>query len=171
MRRSSRSTGHRLVRIVAWSLALSLLAVGAGAEEPRSLAVSAGVFNFSKPDSAVEAGVEIRQPIHVWKLVLAGGLYGNVDGAFYGFGGVRRDFSVGHRWWLTPALGIALYEEGDSKDLGGVVEFRSAIEVGREWSSRSRLALAVYHLSNAGIYDTNPGSNSLILTFSFPLGD
>lgn len=170
-RRSSRASGRWLAGTAAWTLAFALLAVRAGAEEPRSLAFSAGVFNFSKSPSAIEAGLEIRQPIHVWKLVVAGGLYGNEDGGFYGFGGLRRDFSLGHRWWLTPAFGVALYEQGDSKDLGGLVEFRSAIEIGREWSNRSRLALAVYHLSNAGIYDTNPGSNSLILTFSFPLGD
>lgn len=169
--RSSRAGGSWLARTAAWTLAFALLTGQATAEEPRSLAFSAGVFNFSKSPSAIEAGIELRQPIHVWKLVVAGGLYGNEDGGFYGFGGLRRDFSLGHRWWLTPGFGVALYEQGDSKDLGGLVEFRSAIEIGREWSNRSRLALAVYHLSNSGIYDTNPGSNSLILTFSFPLGD
>ncbi len=48
-------------------------------------------------------------------------------------------------------------------------EFRSALELGYEWANRKRLALAIYHLSNAGLYDRNPGSNSLILTYSFPL--
>lgn len=139
------------------------------AQESRSLAFSAGAFNFNKDPTVVEAGIEYRHPINVWKLAVAGGLTANVDGALYVFGGLRRDFKLGGPWLITPGFGIALYEKGDSKDLGGLVEFRSALEIGHQWPSRHRLAFAIYHLSNAGIHDLNPGSNSLILTYSLPL--
>jgi hypothetical protein len=144
--------------------------LSAVAEEPRSLAVSVGMFNFNKTPSPVEAGVEYRHPTGVWKMAAAGGLYANADGAVWVFGGLRRDFRLVERWWITPAFGVSLYSQGDSKNLGGPLEFRSAIELGREFRNRTRLAFGIYHLSNAGIYYPNPGSNSLIVTYSWPLG-
>jgi len=148
---------------------LLLATVPAVAEEPTSLAFSGGVSNFNKSEKRVEIGLEFRTPINVWGMAVAAGLTVNDDKSAWIFGGLRRDFSLGGPWVITPAFAIALYEQGDGKDLGGPLEFRSALEIGYQWPSRKRLAFAIYHLSNAGIYDHNPGMNSLILTFSFPL--
>lgn len=156
----------RAVAIVAF---LVLGACPVLAEEPTSLAFSGGVSNFNKSEKRFEAGLEFRTPIHVWKMAFATGLTVNDDKSAWIFAGLRRDFSLGGPWWITPAFGVALYEQGDGKDLGGPLEFRSALEIGHEWPSRKRLAFIIYHLSNAGIYDRNPGMNSLVLTFSIPL--
>jgi hypothetical protein len=156
-----------IVRI--W-LVLAIAGLPAVAEEPRSLAVSLGMFNFNKDPSPVEAGFEYRYPTGAWKMAVAGALYANVDGGIWVFGGLRRDFRLAERWWLTPGFGIALYSQGGSKNLGGPLEFRSLLELGREFRNRTRLAFGIYHLSNAGIYYPNPGSNSLIVTYSWPLG-
>ena len=150
-------------------LLLFLAVSPVGAVEPRALAFSGGVFNFSKSEKQVEVGVEFRNPTPLWGMAVAVGLYGTEERSFWVFGGLRRDFSLGKGWLVTPAFAVSLYEEGDGKDLGGPVEFRSALELGYEWANRTRLAFAFYHLSNAGLYDRNPGSNSLILTYSFPL--
>jgi hypothetical protein len=158
-----RASGAFLLTIVLLS------AVPMTAEEPRSLAFSGGVSNFNKSEKRFELGLEFRTPIQVWGLAVAVGLSVNDDKSAWIFGGLRRDFSLGGSWILTPAFAMALYEEGDGKDLGGPLEFRSALEIGYEWASRKRLAVAIYHLSNAGIYNHNPGMNSLILTYSFPL--
>ena len=156
--------------VVGFSLPTVLAAADvAHAQELRSIAFSAGAFNFNKSPTVFEAGIEYRHPINVWKLAVAGGLTANVDGAFYLFGGLRRDFRLGGPWLITPAFGIALYEKGDSKDLGGTVEFRSALELGHQWPNLHRIAFGVYHLSNAGLHDLNPGSNSLIVIYSLPL--
>jgi lipid A 3-O-deacylase len=149
---------------------LVLVCLPAVAQEPRSLAVGFGMFNFNKSETTLEGGVEYRHPTGVWKLAAAGGLYANAEGAVWGFGGLRRDFRLADRWWVTPGFGVALYSTGDSKNLGGPVEFRSSLELARELGSRNRIALVIYHLSNAGLYTLNPGSNSLIVTYSFPLG-
>lgn len=159
-------TGSRRAGCLA---SLWLAASAAGAQEPRSLALSAGAFDVNKTGTSSELGVEYRLPVGVWKLAANFGLYGTSDSSLWVFAGMRRDVSLGGGWRLTPGLGIAFYEEGDGKDLGGPVEFRSAIELGYEWPSRRRLAVAAYHLSNAGIYDLNPGSNSVVLTLSLPL--
>lgn len=142
-------------------------AVAAG--EPFSLAFSGGVSNFNKAERKAELGVEVRLPTDLWGLAMAAGLYGNDESSAWVFGGVRRDFRMARSWILTPAFAVALYSAGDGKDLGGPVEFRSAFEFAYEWPSRRRLALCIYHLSNAGLYDRNPGMNSVVLTYSLPL--
>ena len=142
----------------------------AAAEEVKSLALLAGVFNVSKKERSAEAGLEVRVPTKAWKLVLALGGAVTENGSYYVFGGLRRDFSLGRGWQVTPGFGIAVYEQGDGKNLGGPIEFRSIVEVSHQWPNRRRLAVGMYHLSNAGIYDLNPGANSAIVTFSFPLG-
>jgi lipid A 3-O-deacylase len=155
------------------ALAVLLLLVAAAppaqSEELRSLALSGGVFRFNKSDNQVEVGAELRLPTQTWKLVVATGLYWATEGSFYGFGGLRRDFSLGGGWQVTPGFGVALYEQGNGKDLGGLIEFRTLLEISHQWPRGKRLGAAIYHLSNGGLYDQNPGSNSVIVTYSFPV--
>lgn len=90
--------------------------------------------------------------------------------SFWIFGGFRHDWDFAPRWTLSTGFAVSLYERGDGKNLGGTVEFRSYIEIARHLDERLRLGLAYYHLSNAGIYHPNPGSESLLLTLSAPVG-
>ena len=162
--RRARST--LTVRLIACML---LVSVAVGAEEPRSLTISGGVSNFNKSEQWFEAGVEFRTPIEVWKLAFTAGLFANTGPSGWVFAGLRRDFTITGPWVITPGFALTAYVEGDGKDLGGPLEFRSSLELGYRWPSRKRLAAAITHLSNAGIYDRNPGMNSLILTYSVPL--
>jgi hypothetical protein len=66
----------------------------------------------------------------------------------------------------VPFTGAGLYEEGDGKDLGGPVEFRSGLEVAVRAGARWWVGLSYYHLSNAVLYDRNPGEESLVLVVS-----
>jgi lipid A 3-O-deacylase len=88
-----------------------------------------------------------------------------LSGRVYARGGVAN---TPRRWQIVPFTGVGLYEPGDGgKALGGVVEFRSGLEISVNVNPRSRVGLAFYHLSNAGIYDANPGSESLVLSWSW----
>ena len=142
-----------------WIL-LALVSLPVAPQEPRSLAVSLGVFNVNKSPTPIEAGIEYRHPTGVWKMAAVGGAYANADAAIWGFGGLRRDFRLAERWWVTPAFGVALYSQGDSKNLGGPVEFRSAIELGREFRDRSRIALAFSSADRAGSTRLSSSSSS-----------
>lgn len=135
------------------------------AQENGSFAVNLGVFNYNKTPTSLEGGLEIAGAPRAWNLAPAFGVSGTEDGSVWLWGGLRRSFDLGSRWHLVPGFGIALYEEGDGKDLGGVVEFRSSIELSVEVGSRSEAGVLVYHLSNAGFYDLNPGSNSAVLVW------
>ncbi len=101
-----------------------------------------------------------------WPLEWVGGLAGTDDGAYWAYAGTAYDWLRG-RWHVRPGFAVGLWERGDGKDLGGLVEFRSSIELAFEASERLRLGLLFYHLSNAGLYDRNPGSNSVVLVATF----
>lgn len=62
-----------------------------------------------------------------------------------------------------------LYRQGSGKDLGGVVQFRTALDVGIMQASGVELGVGLDHRSNAGLYKQNPGLNSLYLFASIPL--
>ena len=140
--------------------------------EASDLAISAGVLEFGESEAAAEAGIELRlSQIRLlggesWELSPAFGLMATEDSSFYGYGGFRFNFEVGD-WVVTLHTGAGLYEDGEGKNLGGTVEFRSGLEIVRLFRSGKRVGLNVYHLSNAVIYDRNPGSNSLVVVLGF----
>ena len=146
-----------------------LVSPASGEERVPALQLSAGVFNISKSATEFEAGVELRLPIPFWKMDATGGLSVTEDGAYWMYFGVRRDFKLAKRWVFTPGFGFSHFAAGNGKELGGPLEFRSAVELGYRLTPRRRLGLTLYHLSNAGYYDRNPGSNSLVVTYSFDL--
>ena len=49
------------------------------------------------------------------------------------------------------------------------MQFRSGIEAGWRFGKGLRVGLELYHLSNAGLEDLNPGEESLVLTFALPI--
>ena len=149
------------------------------ADDPayRGWTFSLGQFDYLDDDfRSGEAGVEYRfRPIHLkrffrWKnipLVPMVGVAATSEDAYWGYVGLRYDWWLNEKWVVTPSFSAGLYEKGDrGKDLGGPVEFRSAIEVARQFSPSSRVGILFYHLSNSRIYSLNPGSESLLLVWS-----
>ncbi len=161
--------GVRAWVVAAMALGAVLASAPASAEDGAELAVYAGAYDIAKTKS-VEAGIEYRFRPRVWGLVPAMGGAATGDGAFWAYAGLRRPFRLGTGWRLVPGFAVSFYEEGSTgKDLGGPVEFRSILELSRRLAGGSSLGLAVHHLSNSGFYDDNPGSNSVILTWAFPI--
>lgn len=62
-----------------------------------------------------------------------------------------------------------LYFQGNGVDLGGVLEFRSGIEVGYELKSGWRMGLSLDHRSNAELGRINPGLETFQFRISAPL--
>ncbi len=157
------------------ALVLLLLAAAAAAQEPLRLEVSGGVYEVLRTADVAEGGFELHGrpyrlphlPRFVPDPVPMGGVMATGDGAFYAYAGFGLPFALTARLIVTPNWALGAYEEGDRRDLGGVVEFRSALDLALAVGGRSAVGLSFYHLSNAGIYDDNPGSESLVLTYSF----
>lgn len=143
------------------------LGLGIGTARAQEVAVLAGWHDFSHSASTSEAGLEYRQSLGWRHFAWMAGAGGTADGAAWLYSGLRRPFPVGSGWQVTPAFAIEAYDKGsDGKDLGGTLEFRSTIEISHAWGRKSRVGLAAYHVSNAGLDDKNPGHNSLVLVIS-----
>jgi hypothetical protein len=155
----------------------------ARALEPAYVSLSAGAFNLRSATRPEVAG-EVRFTPHrfhwlpgfIPALSPATGVMVNSQGAFYVYSGLRADMPLGPResspWELSIQFAPGVYSHGNKGfKLGGPVEFRSAIEVSRQLGgpgkNRGRLGLMLFHLSNAHIYTHNPGSESLVVTYSF----
>jgi hypothetical protein len=139
-------------------------------DEPTALAVSAGAFDTGG-EAIAEAGLELR-----WRnrlplgLGLSAGVATNEDEGVWGHLGLRRTVALGASpWRLVPSFAVVAYERGEGKDLGQTLEFRSGLELAWELAGGQRLGALFYHLSNASLADVNPGSNSLVAVFSWPL--
>jgi len=107
---------------------------------------------------------------NVWKSAFPiTGVNINSDGGTYAFAGLGYDFKPLNNFYITPSFAAGLWKESSSKDLGGPVEFRSQLELGYETSDKYRVGISYSHMSNAKLYEHNPGEESIIMNFSIPL--
>ncbi len=159
-----------LTAIVAAGLTAGALGPTAWAEDdPHFLTLAAGYYDINDDMDAAEIRAEFRAGNKFWIFKPFGGMMATSDAAFYGYAGFLVDVYFGRRVVLTPSLAAGLYEDGDGKDLGHIVEFRSSIELAYRFDNRARLGVSFYHLSNASLDDNNPGTEVLSLNYSIPL--
>ncbi len=86
------------------------------------------------------------------------------DAASYLYTGVQAQYKLGFLN-VTPSFTPGLYFEGDGKDLGHLIEFKSELQFSLDLSKRSELGFSYNHLSNASLGDKNPGANSYMFNF------
>lgn len=120
-------------------------------------------------DNSGNFGLEFRGDAFWHDLEPMAGVQINTDGGIYGYAGLNYDWMFAEDWYLTPNAAVGLYDDNSSVDLGGVVEFRTGLEVSYAFEGDYRLGLAFHHISNAGIYDDNPGTEQVMLTYSIPM--
>lgn len=143
---------------------------GKGGDDPSFLAFSAGYHDLFDDHDAFEGRVEYRFGQKFWIFKPVVGVLATNDQAVMGYAGVLVDLYLGRRWVLTPSFTPGLYHDGDGKDLGGTVEFKSGLELSYRFDNRSRLGIGISHISNASIYDSNPGTETVFVTYAMPLG-
>ena len=86
------------------------------------------------------------------------------DNAAYVYTGVQAQYKIG-KLDITPSFTPGLYNEGNGKDLGHVVEFKSEVQVSLNLFENSQLGMSYNHMSNASLGDKNPGANSYMFNF------
>ena len=86
------------------------------------------------------------------------------DSATYLYTGVQAQYKVG-ALNIVPSFTPGLYHEGNGKDLGHLLEFKSEIQLSLDLSKTSELGLSYNHISNASLGDKNPGANSYMFNF------
>ena len=86
------------------------------------------------------------------------------DNASYFYTGIQAHYKIGSLN-LTPSFTPGYYHEGDGKDLGHALEFKSEVQLSLELPKESQLGFSYNHLSNASLGDKNPGANSYMFNF------
>ena len=86
------------------------------------------------------------------------------DNAGYIYTGVQAQYKIG-KLHITPSFTPGLYHEGDGKDLGHILEFKSEVQISLDIFKDSELGFSYNHISNASLGDKNPGANSYMFNF------
>ena len=94
---------------------------------------------------------------------ITGGMI-TADSASYIYTGVQAQYKLG-AINFTPSFAPGLYFEGDGKDLGHIIEFKSELQFSFDVFQNSELGFSYNHLSNASLGDKNPGANSYMFNF------
>lgn len=171
-RTGTRASGALLAMAVAGSMVLAAGQASAQVirtDEPDFLVIGAGAFDINDDQTAGEFDVQFRVNTPLWIFRPQVGMFVTTDSAFYAYAGLYTDLHLGDQFVLSPSFSVGGFHEGDGKDLGGALEFRSAIELAYKFESKARLGVQIGHLSNASIYDSNPGEEFILLNFSLPV--
>ena len=142
------------------------------AKDPAYLTFSAGYFDINRQkDEGAEFSLEYRSDWQLWWFKpFAHAAYVTNGMTFVG-AGILIDLQVGDNWIIQPSIAPTYWQgKTDELDLGHELEFRSRLEVAYRFPDKSRLGLSFSHSSNASLGDTNPGTESLMLNVSIPLG-
>ena len=86
------------------------------------------------------------------------------DNASYFYTGVQAQYKIGSLN-LTPSFTPGYYSQGNGKDLGHALEFKSEVQLSLDLPKDSQLGFSYNHLSNASLGDKNPGANSYMFNF------
>ncbi len=86
------------------------------------------------------------------------------NNAAYGYTGIQAFYNIG-KINFTPSFTPGVYSQGDGKDLGHTIEFKSELQFSLDISSESELGFSYNHISNASLGDNNPGANSYMFNF------
>ena len=155
------------------ALTLTVLAApgAAQADEAGLLALGVGAYDVRHGDTETQFRLEYRFA-HAFLGILQPlvGAFATTDGTFFGYAGLRIELPLGDRFVLVGDTAAGYWHHGRGLDLGNPIEFKSGIELAYRFAGRSRLGVAFDHISNAGIAKINPGVESLLLVYSWPLG-
>ena len=86
------------------------------------------------------------------------------DNASYFYTGVQTQYNLG-KINIIPSFTPGFYNEGDGKDLGHALEFKSEVQLSFDFLTNSELGFSYNHISNASLGDKNPGANSYMFNY------
>ncbi len=89
-------------------------------------------------------------------------------GLWVGLGNTTTYSTPNGRWYAQFHSMPGLYAKGGDVGLGGPIEFRSGVEFGYQNKKGVRMSIGADHRSNAGIYNYNPGLETVQFRVSIP---
>ena len=85
--------------------------------------------------------------------------------SIYLYTGVQAEYEIGPLN-VVPSFAPGYYEEGDGKDLGMALEFKSEIKFSFDIFKDSKIGYSYSHISNNDWGDINPGVDNQAISFS-----
>ena len=121
-------------------------------------------------DKATLYGFEHNNPI-LFRDTFAG-KFSPISGGFvtnkssiYLYTGVQADYEIG-TLNILPSFTPGYYAEGDGKNLGSPLEFKSEIKVSYDIFKNSKIGYSYSHISNNDWGNINPGVDNQIISIS-----
>ena len=123
-------------------------------------------------NSLIEIGPESENFFYLKPFV---GLETTTDSAVYVLGGIYLEDNLGtlfvgedSNFVFTPSFGAGFYDDGDGKQLGNDIQFRTTFEFSYELKNKNRIGISYGHISNANLGDKNPGVEILSFSYQVP---
>ena len=139
-------------------------------KNPNQYNVYTGMFDFSDDGKkSTLLGIQ-HQNVNLNRDTIFGnispitGVLITADNAGYVYTGIQAQYKIGNLN-ITPSFTPGLYHEGDGKDLGHLLEFKSEVQISLDIFKNSELGFSYNHISNASLGDKNPGANSYMFNF------
>ncbi len=135
-----------------------------------ALSIYSGMFDFSDDGKrSTLIGIQhqnenLNRDTFLGNLSPITGALITADNAGYIYTGVQAQYKLGNLK-ITPSFTPGLYHEGDGKDLGHILEFKSEVQISLDLFKNSELGFSYNHISNASLGDKNPGANSYMFNF------
>jgi hypothetical protein len=139
-------------------------------EDVNYIAFSAAVFDvLQQNNAAFEGRVEFQLNKIDWAVKPFSGLMTNTDGAVHIYTGIFIELPLTSFLFIKPSFAPGLYYHNNSKDLNFVLEFRSQFEIGLKLEDGIKFGVSFNHISNASLGSTNPGVESIAISYYFPI--
>ena len=132
--------------------------------------IYSGMFDFSddgKRSTLIgfqHQNTDLNKDTFLGNLSPITGLLFTTDNAAYVYTGVQAQYSIG-ALNIIPSFTPGFYNQGDGKDLGHAIEFKSELQLSLDLPRDSQFGFSYNHLSNASLGDKNPGANSYMFNF------
>ncbi len=139
-------------------------------ENSSGLKFYTGMFDFSDEGAKSQLFGIQHQNTNLYRNTIIGEMSPITGGmiteenAVYLYSGIETNYSIGSLN-ITPSFTPGYYNQGDGKDLGHGLEFKSEVQLSLDVGKNTNIGMSYNHVSNASLGDKNPGANSY--TFNF----
>ena len=149
---------------------LSFNSISAEKDQDHQINFFTGNFDFSDDkQSAILIGFQhqnenLNRDTFLGNVSPITGGFVTENSAAYIYTGIEWNVEMGSLTF-TPSFAPGLYHEGDGKDLGHILEFKSEVQLTYAVSGNTNIGFSYNHVSNASLGDKNPGANSYMFNF------
>lgn len=141
-------------------------------KDPLIIALNVGAFNVFKPGrTAGHIEMTCYLPWRAWFFYPVTGAFVTTNTSTFTYAGITIPILVSEALLFRISFTPGLYTFTEKRsDLGLALEFMTSLKIAYRFRDDSRLGLQLSHISNAGMGEDNPGSETLVISYELPFG-